>query len=89
MYIGTVDALEVWQIVVIAGHQRGQRLQVVAQHLGGDILHDSQLKQTRDVFQAKAMLEPLEHLLDASALVVELANSTGGKACRVEQVGQC
>ena len=43
--------LAVWQIVVIAGRQRDQRLQVVAQHLGGDILHDGLLRQARDVLQ--------------------------------------
>ena len=47
----------------LAGLQRGQGLQVAAQHFGGDILLDCELRQTRYVFQVKAMLEPLEFKL--------------------------
>ena len=40
------------RIVGIAGLQSGERLQVFAQHLGCDGLHDGQWRQTRDVCQA-------------------------------------
>ena len=49
VHIGAVDAGRVGQIGVVVGAQGGQSLQVVAQHLGRDILHDSLLRQARDV----------------------------------------
>jgi len=72
VHIGTIDASRRRQIGATVGAQRGQCLQVVAQHLGGNILHNRQLRQARDVLQVNAMLEPLESLLDAPALVVQV-----------------
>lgn len=72
VHIGAVDAFLVWQIVVVVGLQRGQGLQVVAEHLGCDILLDGELREPRDVFEVEAMLEPLKCFLDAPALVIEI-----------------
>lgn len=60
VHIGMVDANRFWQISVVTSAVGGQSLQVVAQHLGCNILHHRQLRQTRDVLQIEPMLEPLE-----------------------------
>lgn len=61
-------------------------LQIVANDFGGDVLDDGLLRQAGNVFQVEPVLEPLERLLDAPALVVQLGKATGGIALLVEEV---
>lgn len=70
VHIGSVDPSRFAQVGAVARAQGGQSLQVVAQNFGSDILHHRLLRQTRDVLQIEAMLEPLERFFDTPALVI-------------------
>lgn len=66
---------------------RGQRLQVVADDLRGEVLQRRLLGQAGDVFEVEAVLEALEGLLDPPALVVKVAELGVRVGLRVEQIG--
>jgi hypothetical protein len=71
---------------VVVGAQGGQSLQVVAQHFGGNILHHRLLRQARDVLEIEAVRSPLESLLDAPALVVQITERTSRETDHIDQV---
>lgn len=50
------------------GRQGGQGLQVVAQHLGGEILYHRVLRQPRNMLEVQAVLEALERFFYSPAL---------------------
>ncbi len=85
--IGVVDALVVRQIGVGMGGQGDEGLQVVADDFGGHVLGHGLLGQSGDVLQIEPVLESLERLLDAPALVVKLGEAVGREELLVEQVG--
>jgi hypothetical protein len=57
------------------------------QHFGGDILHDRLLRQARGMPQIEVMLEPLDRLFDAPALVIRVTERTSRKMRHIQQVG--
>ena len=61
------------------GAQCGQRLQVVTQRFGGNILHHGQLRQARDVLQIEAVLESLEPLLGSMPPPASTPGTSGGE----------
>jgi hypothetical protein len=72
VHVGTVDA------------DRFGRVGVV---VGGNVLHYRLLRQARDVLEIGAVLEPLQSLLDAPALVVQITERTSRKTHHIAQVG--
>lgn len=66
------------------GHQCGE---VVAQHLGGDIVLHGQEAQSGDMLQIQVVLEAFESLFDAPAGVVELGEVGGREALGIQQTG--
>lgn len=71
--------------VALGGAPRGQRGEVVAHGLGPEVLPGGKPGQAAGVFEVEAMLETFESLLDTPALMVELGEGFGGKACGVEE----
>ena len=65
----------------------GQGMEVVANGLGPEILASGVPGQTGGMFQAEAVLDPLESLLDTPAAVIELRESLSGKRNGIEQRG--
>lgn len=87
MGVRVVDAVDGAQVgLVMCGH-RSQGLQVVAHDFGGDILNHGLLRQSGDVLQVEAVLEPLEGFLNAPAFLVQVAKGAGREALGVEQIG--
>ena len=80
------SALALRQPGGVGGHYCHQRAQVVGQHLGGYINDLRLLAQARDRFEVQEVLQALERLLAAPALVIQLAE--GGGICLIgAQVG--
>ena len=56
----------------------GQRIEVVADHLGADILTGREPGQAGRMLKRQAMLEALERLLDAPAAMIKLGEGGRG-----------
>ena len=54
VHVGAIDPLVCGELGVAVRRQRGQRLQVVAEHLGAHVLHHGLLGQAGDMFQVEA-----------------------------------
>ena len=63
----------------------GQRIEVVADHLGADILTGREPSQAGRMLKRQAMLEALERLLDAPAAMIKLGEGGRGIPGVVEQ----
>ena len=71
--------------MALGGAPGGQGCEVVTHYLGTEVLAGAKPRQGAGVLEVEAMFDALERLLDAPALMVELAEGLGGKALGVEQ----
>lgn len=72
------------EILSATGHSR-QCLELVAQRIGGDILHDSQVRQAGNVFEVEAMFHSFERFFNSPALMVQISKTACGESRHVEQ----
>ena len=72
---------------VVSAAAAEQCAQVVGQDLGGEVLLQGEVVQPRRGLEAQTMLDALEGLLDAPALVIERAELRGRIRLGIEQVG--
>ena len=72
---------------VVGAAAAEQCAQVVGQDLGGEVLLQGEVVQPRRGLEAQTMLDALEGLLDAPALVIERAELRGRIRLGIEQVG--
>ena len=70
---GAIDTpRRIWGNEVLGRQISGQRIEVVADHLGADILTGREPGQAGRMLKRQAMLEALERLLDAPAAMIKL-----------------
>ncbi len=83
---GAIDTpRRIWGDELLGRQIGGQRIEVVANHLGADILTSRQPSQAGRVLKRQAMFEALERLLDAPAAMIKLGESQCGILGVVEQ----
>ena len=71
--------------MALGGAPRGQRGEVVAHGLGPEVLAGGQPGQAAGVLEVESMLETLERLLDAPALMVKFGKGLEGETLGVAQ----
>lgn len=74
--------------MALGGAPRGQRGEVVAHDRGPEVLVGGQPGQAAGVLEVESMLETLERLLDAPALMVEFGKGLEGETLGVEMLDQ-
>ena len=76
------------KVSVLTCRSAHQGRDVVGQYLGRHVDDQSLLAQARDRFEMQPMLQALERLLDAPALVVEIGEQLCGEGLGVQVRGQ-
>jgi len=75
-------------LALLKGLKTQQRIEVIGNHLGAEVLLMGLPAHTGNALQLNAMFDTLEGFLDAPALVVQRAKFGGGPLDGIEQIGR-